>query len=144
MRYHQEPFEVVIGSDLLYFSNQERPLLAAIAHRLSRRREPRPAVALICQTMRRNNRAVWKRFVAAARETGFHVVDEACGGGNAEGFDGCVGGVSGRGGDDGGGRGGREALSAAGEAEATETVETLHAEGYRMLTLSWLPEHLIS
>lgn len=143
--YHEEPFDVVIGSDLLYFSNQEAPLLAAIAHRLSRRREPRPATALVCQTMRRNNRAVWKRFVAAARKTGFHVVDEACGGGNAEGFDGCVGGVSDGGGGcgSGGEGGGREALSAEGEAEATETVETLHAEGYRMLTLTWLPEHLI-
>ena len=170
----EEPFEVVIGSDLLYFSNQEKPLLAAIAHRLSRRCLPDgspAAVALICQTMRRNNRTVWQRFVSAAEETGFHVVDDACGGGCAEGFDGAGGGK--RIEDDGGGGGDarntgdaagnaagddvgdavggvvggvvrdRGALTAEGEAEASETLETAHAEGYRMLTLTWLPELLV-
>ena len=29
------------------------------------------------------------------------------------------------------------------EAEASETLETAHAEGYRMLTLTWLPELLV-
>lgn len=84
---------------------------------------------------------VYRYFVAAAHQTGFHVVDEACGGGSAEGWDGCAGG--GDGGGAGRGGGGGALMTAAGEAEATETMETQHAVGYRMLTLTWLPEHLI-
>lgn len=132
----EEPFDVVIGSDLLYFANQEKPLLATIAHRLSRRRDDTGGpggVALICQTMRRNNKKVWERFVAAARDVGFNAVDEPCGGGVAGGWRGCRGGDGGQG----------EALSAEGEAEAAETMETGHAVGYRMLTLTWRPELLL-
>jgi len=133
----EEPFDVVMGSDLLYFSNQETPLLAAIARRLDRRRPG--AAALICQTMRRNNRTVWERFVAAAHIAGFDVRDEACGGGNAGGWEGCGGGGARGGGDGGAG----EALSTEGEAEAAETLETQRAVGYRMLTLTWRPENLL-
>jgi predicted nicotinamide N-methyase len=58
----EETFDVVLGSDLLYFSSQERPLLAVLQLRL---RAPN-GVALILQTMRTNNVSVFQRFVDAA------------------------------------------------------------------------------
>lgn len=62
-----ETFDVIIGSDLLYFSSQERPLLAAIQLRLRK-----DGMALILQTMRTNNVSVFSRFVEAAQRI-FHV-----------------------------------------------------------------------
>ena len=55
-------FDVVIGSDLLYFASQEESLLNAINLRL----KP-DGVCYIVQTMRSNNGEVFARFVAAAR-----------------------------------------------------------------------------
>ena len=59
---YQDIFDVVIGSDLLYFSSQEQPLLAALRVHLKRN-----GVAVILQTMRTNNICVFGRFVEAAR-----------------------------------------------------------------------------
>lgn len=64
-----ETFDLVIGSDLLYFSSQELPLLAAIQLRLCKKAG---SVALILQTMRTNNVCVFQRFVQSAQAI-FHV-----------------------------------------------------------------------
>ena len=56
-------FDVIIGSDLLYFSSQEASLAAAIRLRL------RPGGAcVIVQTLRDNNADVFERFVTEARK----------------------------------------------------------------------------
>jgi len=56
-------FDVIIGSDLLYFSSQEASLAAAIRFRL------RPGGAcVIVQTLRDNNADVFERFVTEARK----------------------------------------------------------------------------
>jgi predicted nicotinamide N-methyase len=61
-------FDIVIGSDLLYFSSQEESLLAALRLRL------KPGgVCYIVQTLRTNNAEVFARFVLAARR--YFVVD---------------------------------------------------------------------
>jgi len=65
-----ETFDVVIASDVLYFSNQEDSLLAAIELRTKRP----DGVCVIAQTMRENNGVVFERFVAAAKRR-FDVVD---------------------------------------------------------------------
>jgi predicted nicotinamide N-methyase len=62
-------FDVVIGSDLLYFSSQEESLLAALRLRL---KSP-GGVCYIVQTLRANNAEVFARFVAAAQK--YFVVD---------------------------------------------------------------------
>jgi predicted nicotinamide N-methyase len=58
----EETFDVVLGSDLLYFSSQEKPLLAVLQLRL----RATGGVALILQTMRTNNVSVFQRFLDAA------------------------------------------------------------------------------
>jgi hypothetical protein len=69
-RYRQIPslsfnstFDLLLGSDFLYFASQERPLLATIQLHLAQN-----GLALILQTIRTNNGAVFSRFVQAARE----------------------------------------------------------------------------
>jgi predicted nicotinamide N-methyase len=69
-RYQQIPslsfkstFDLMLGSDLLYFASQERPLLATIQLHLAQN-----GLALILQTIRTNNGAVFRRFVQAAKE----------------------------------------------------------------------------
>ena len=57
-------FDIILGSDLLYFSSQEQPLLAALQLHLS---HGPSSVAVILQTMRTNNVSVFARFVEAAR-----------------------------------------------------------------------------
>jgi len=55
-------FDIVIGSDLLYFSSQEESLLAALRLRLKS-----GGTCYIVQTLRTNNAEVFARFVLAAR-----------------------------------------------------------------------------
>jgi len=69
-RYRQIPslsfestFDLLLGSDLLYFASQERPLLATIQLHLAQN-----GLALILQTIRTNNGAVFGRFVQTAQE----------------------------------------------------------------------------
>ena len=57
-------FDIVLGSDLLYFSSQEQPLLAALRLHLSYNSN---SMAVILQTMRTNNVSVFGRFVESAR-----------------------------------------------------------------------------
>ena len=57
-------FDVILGSDLLYFSNQEEPLLAALRVHLSQHAK---SVAVLLQTMRTNNVSIFLRFIEAAR-----------------------------------------------------------------------------
>lgn len=56
-------FDVIIGSDLLYFSSQESSLLAALRLRL----HPRTGVCVLVQTLRGNNAEVFSRFITDAR-----------------------------------------------------------------------------
>ena len=56
-------FDVIIGSDLLYFSSQESSLLAALRLRL----HPRSGVCVLVQTLRGNNAQVFSRFITDAR-----------------------------------------------------------------------------
>jgi len=63
----ESAFDTVIGSDLLYFSSQEQPLLATLGLHLKRN-----GTALLFQTMRTNNVSIFERFVEAARLY-FHV-----------------------------------------------------------------------
>lgn len=64
-------FDTVIGSDLLYFSSQEQPLLAALRLHLKQK-----GVAVLLQTMRTNNVCVFGRFIETARSYfDVHVVD---------------------------------------------------------------------
>lgn len=60
----ESTFDVILGSDLLYFSNQEEPLLAALRAHLSPNAE---GVAVLLQTMRTNNVSIFFRFIEAAR-----------------------------------------------------------------------------
>lgn len=56
-------FDVIIGSDLLYFSSQESSLLAALRLRL----RPQTGVCVLVQTLRGNNAEVFSRFITDAR-----------------------------------------------------------------------------
>jgi len=56
-------FDVIIGSDLLYFSSQESSLLAALRLRL----HPQTGVCVLVQTLRGNNAEVFSRFITDAR-----------------------------------------------------------------------------
>lgn len=55
-------FDVVVGSDLLYFASQEDSLLAALRLRLRL-----DGTCIIVQTLRNNNAEVFARFIAGAR-----------------------------------------------------------------------------
>ena len=57
-------FDIVIGSDLLYFSSQEESLLAALRLRM---KSP-GGICYIVQTLRTNNAEIFARFVSAARK----------------------------------------------------------------------------
>lgn len=65
-------FDLILGSDLLYFSCQEASLLATLQRRLASTSNTRGrggGRALILQTMRTNNVLVFARFVEACRAT---------------------------------------------------------------------------
>jgi predicted nicotinamide N-methyase len=57
-------FDIVLGSDLLYFSSQEQPLLSVLRLRLRRNKD---SAAVLLQTMRTNNACIFERFIEAAR-----------------------------------------------------------------------------
>lgn len=59
----EETFDVIVGSGLLYFSSQERPLLTALHLRLRAN-----GTALILQIMRTNNELLFARFMTAAEK----------------------------------------------------------------------------
>jgi predicted nicotinamide N-methyase len=63
-----EQFDTIIAADILYFGNQEKPLLAVFQRRL------RPGgVIILLQTLRTVNIMIFDRLVEAAKLSGFEV-----------------------------------------------------------------------